>query len=210
MSSPLIELEAAAFGYENETVVSDVSLRVDAGELVLLTGVNGSGKTTVIRGILGMAKQRAGNVRWRLPRNRVGYVPQESAIGADIPATALDMVRIGAVGASATGGWSWGKTRGPAMAALRSVGLEEKAKTRFGKLSGGQKRRTLLAKALVREPLLLILDEPTANVDRDSEAAIAGLLHRLTAANVGVLATAHSGAWAAEARRVAIRNGRAA
>jgi zinc transport system ATP-binding protein len=196
----LLELESAAFGYETGFIVKNVTLRIGAGDFVILIGVNGSGKTTIIRGVLGFVRQTAGTVQRRLSADRIGYVPQESTIHPDIPATALDVVRIGR-----SASWTGGQEK--AMETLRTVGMEAMAKTRFGRLSGGQKRRVLLAKALVRDPLLLILDEPTANVDRDTEARIESLLYRLTAdSGVGVLAAGHSDTWAARARRVHIRN----
>ena len=200
MSDPLLELESAAFGYDAGFAVKNVTLRIEAGDFVLLTGVNGSGKTTIIRGVLGLVRQTAGTVRRWISADRIGYVPQESTFHPDIPATALDVVRIGH-------SLSWTGGREKAMDALRTVGMEAMAKASFRQLSGGQKRRVLLAKALVRDPLLLILDEPTVNVDRDTEVRIESLLYRLTAdSGVGVLAAGHSGTWATRARKVPIRN----
>jgi ABC-type Mn2+/Zn2+ transport system ATPase subunit len=197
----LLELESAAFGYGAGFTVKNVTLRIEAGDFVLLSGVNGSGKTTIIRGILGLVRKTAGSVRRRISADRIGYVPQESVIHPDIPATALDVVRIGR-------STSWTGGREKAMEALSTVGMQAMAKTRFGRLSGGQKRRVLLAKALVRDPLLLILDEPTANVDRDTAVRIESLLYQLTTdSGVGVLAAGHSDTWAARARRIPIGNG---
>ena len=199
MSRLLLELAAASFGYGPGFAVEDVSFRISGGDFLLLTGVNGSGKTTLIRGVLGLVRRTGGVVRRHIPADRIGYVPQESTIKPDIPATALDVVRIGLAA-------SWAGGRDKATAALRTVGMDHMAGIRFGRLSGGQKRRVLLAKALVADPLLLILDEPTANVDRDTEKKVESLLCRLTAeSGVGVLAASHAENWAAEARRIHLR-----
>jgi len=204
MSRLLLELAAASFGYGAGFAVENISFTISVGDFLLLTGVNGSGKTTLIRGVLGLIRRTGGELRRHLPTGRIGYVPQESTIYPDIPATALDVARIGLAA-------SWPGGREKAAAALRTVGMQEMANIRFGRLSGGQKRRVLLAKALVGDPLLLILDEPTANVDRDTEAKIEALLHRLTAEfGVGVLAASHAGTWDADARRVHLRGGRMA
>jgi ABC-type Mn2+/Zn2+ transport system ATPase subunit len=198
----LIELEGAAFGYDGGFQVRDVSLRIEPGDFVLLTGPNGSGKTTLIRGILGLVPGTLDRVRWGVPRDRLGYVPQESAIHPDAPATALDVVRLGRASA-------WGKAKSSAVEALGEVGLEAVARRRFGTLSGGEKRRVLLARALVAAPRLLILDEPVANVDAESERRIEARLRALTAeSGVGVLASSHSPGWVRDARRFRLRNGR--
>jgi len=202
MSRLLLELAAASFGYDAGFTVETVSFCISAGDFLLLTGVNGSGKTTIIRGLLGLVRRTGGVVRSHIPAGRIGYVPQESTIHPDIPATALDVVRIGLAA-------SWAGGRGKAAAALGTVGMEAMSGIRFGRLSGGQKRRVLLAKALVSDPLLLILDEPTANVDRDTEGKVASLLHRLTTeSGVGVIAASHADNWAADARRIHLRGGR--
>jgi len=204
MSCPLLELTAASFAYSAGDAVKNVSLRISAGDFLLLTGANGSGKTTIIRGILGLVHRTRGAVHRYIPAGRIGYVPQESTIHRDIPVTALDVARIGLAA-------SWARGRDKAVAALKTVGMEHMAGIRFGRLSGGQKRRVLLAKALVSDPLLLILDEPTANVDRDTEARVEALMHRLTAEfGVGVLAASHSETWATEARRIHLRDGKMA
>lgn len=202
MIGPLIELEGATFGYEGGFQVREVSLRIDPGDFVLLTGPNGSGKTTLIRGILGLVPGTLDRVRWGVPRDRLGYVPQESAIHPDAPATALDVVRLGRASA-------WGGAKPAAMEALGDVGLGAIAHRRFGTLSGGEKRRVLLARALVAAPRLLILDEPVANVDAESERRIEARLRALTAeSGVGVLASSHSPGWVRDARRFRLRNGR--
>ncbi|MFP4032035.1 MAG: metal ABC transporter ATP-binding protein [Thermodesulfobacteriota bacterium] len=199
---PLIELRNAAFGHDGGFQVRDVTLRIDPGDFVLLTGPNGSGKTTLIRGILGLLPGTAERVRWGIPRDRVGYVPQESAIHPDAPASALDVMRLGRASA-------WGVAKAAAAEALREVGLKAVARRRFGTLSGGEKRRVLLARALFAAPRLLILDEPVANVDAESKRRIETRLRALTAeSGVGVLASSHSPGWVRDARRFRLRDGR--
>jgi ABC-type Mn2+/Zn2+ transport system ATPase subunit len=205
MSVPLLDLTDVALGYpENGEVVpllQGVSLSVAQGEFVVLEGANGSGKTTLLKGILGMLPPLRGTIRWHVERTRIGYIPQEATLDPDIPATALDVVMTAAFNV-------WPRNKANALAMLAQVGLADKAQVPFGKLSGGQKRRTLLARALAGEPAILVLDEPTVNVDRETEQAMETLLAGLCRnGHVGVLAVTHAAHWARQARRLRLEQG---
>jgi ABC-type Mn2+/Zn2+ transport system ATPase subunit len=202
----LVETSNASFGYGTgknaHVIVSDISLTVSLGEFILLVGANGCGKSTIIRGLFGLVHSYNGNVTWHIPTSEIGYIPQESNIDHDIPATALDVV-------CTSKPFSWTKTRKDGLEILDLVGMRSFASNRFGSLSGGQKRRTLLAKALFGKPRLLILDEPTVNTDIETEKNIETLLMDLSSKKeVGILATTHSATWAQSAKRYLVDGGK--
>ena len=201
----LVEILNASFGYGSGknfiSIVSNISLSVSMGEFILLVGANGSGKSTIIRGIFDLVDSPEGTVVWHIPQHEIGYIPQEPNIDHDIPATALDVVCT-----SKASQWS---TRKQGQEVLEIVGMQEYEKKRFGTLSGGQKRWVLLARALFGNPKLLVLDEPTVNTDSDTVKKIETILTDLCAKNkVGILATTHSENWASSAKRYHIEGGR--
>ncbi len=206
MSGLLVEVNNAVLGYREggamKSVLNGISLSISLGDFIVLEGVNGSGKTTLIRSLLGLLPVISGSIDWKIDRSLIGYVPQEATMDPDIPATAIDIVKTASP-------LNWLRSDANGMEMLERVGLKEKAKTLFGSLSGGQKRRALLAKALAGAPSILILDEPTVNVDTSTENAMESLLHELcNKGTVGVLAVTHALSWAKQARRYRIISGR--
>ncbi|PIE75579.1 ABC transporter [bacterium DOLJORAL78_65_58] len=174
-----------------------VSFDVDRGDIVMLAGDNGSGKTTILRGILDLNDRRGGQVIWGVPREKVGYVPQESVIDGSVPARALDVVRTGQP-------LDWGASRERALEALDQVGLRARADVLFGSLSGGQRQRVLVARALVGGPCLLVLDEPTVNVDAETADQIGSLLENLRSGGLGMVITSHVKDWVRTSRVVRV------
>ena len=201
----LVEINQASFGYGSGknfiTIVSNVTLSVSTGEFILLVGANGSGKSTIIRGIFDLVSCSEGSTQRHIPKHEIGYIPQEPNIDHDIPATALDVVCTSKPS-------HWSSTRKQGYETLEIVGMQEFAKNRFGTLSGGQKRRVLLARALFGNPKLLVLDEPTINTDCETVKKIETILTDLCAKNrVGILATTHSESWASSAKRYHVDGG---
>lgn len=181
------------------TVVRDVDLRVRAGEAVAIMGANGSGKSTLVRALVGVLPVSSGTVRLfgvdlgtdrpRVPWHQVGYVPQRVSAAAGVPATALEVVMSGLLHGR--------RLRPPrdaaarALRALAQVDLADRARGDVRTLSGGQQQRVLIARALVREPRLLVLDEPVAGVDQPSQHAFARTLTDLVGADLTVLVVLH-------------------
>ncbi len=201
----LVEISKASFGYGTGknfiTIASNISLSVSTGQFILLIGPNGCGKSTIIRGLFNLVPCSEGTVTWHITQNEIGYIPQESNIDHDIPATALDVVCTSLP-------FQWTAKRKHGMEMLAKVGMQDYSKNRFGTLSGGQKRRVLLARALFGNPRLLVLDEPTVNTDAETEKNIEKIITELCSkGEVGILATTHTEHWASSATRLHVEGG---
>lgn len=191
------EAESVVFRYESGVVLDHVSLAVGNSDFLLLLGQNGSGKSTLMRVMLGLLEPQAGTVRlFGLPprsreaRDRLGYVPQRAVISSRVPATVTEVVLGGGTHGSPFGLFTR-KDKANALEALDRVGLADLAKRRIGELSGGQQQRVLVARALVAQPSLLVLDEPTAGVDKESQMRFASVLATLHKTGVAVVIVAH-------------------
>lgn len=179
-----LHVEDLTVAYRNAPVLWDIDLDVPPGVMCAVVGPNGAGKSTLLKAALGLVQPTAGHVRffglrYAKARSRVGYVPQRSTVDWDFPATALDVVEMGLYGRL---GWfrrPGRAARAQALAALASVEMADFAGRPIADLSGGQQQRVFIARALVQDPDLYILDEPMAGVDAVTEAAIVALLKRL-------------------------------
>jgi zinc transport system ATP-binding protein len=182
-----VDLENVSFAYRpGQPVLTDVSLAVEEGEFVAIAGPNGGGKTTLIRLALGLARPNSGAVRLfgeaahRFSgRATLGYVAQRAQIGGHGPVTVREVVGAGRLAQGGLLGPLRARDRAIVDGAIEDVGLADHAQTPLSELSGGQQQRAFIAKAFAGEPSLLVLDEPTAGVDAESQEALAGLLDRL-------------------------------
>jgi len=177
-------------------IVRGVDLAVGEGEVVALLGANGSGKSTLVRSLVGVVPLTAGSVRLLgtplgagTPWGEIGYVPQRVNATSGVPATACEVVLSGTLYGRRLRPPRDGRER--ACAALAAVGLGKEADTAVRTLSGGQQQRVLIARALVRRPRLLLLDEPVAGVDVPSQQSFAATLADLAAAGTTVLVVLH-------------------
>jgi zinc transport system ATP-binding protein len=183
---PCVELEAVDLRHGDVSVLEDVNLTIAPGDFLGLIGPNGSGKTTLLRIVLGLLTPTRGSVRLfgKPPSSfrewgRVGYVPQRTTMDPALPITVTEVVGTG-LGASL--GWFRPLSRaGRARVreVLQQVGMDRHAATRVGALSTGQQQRVLIARALVSEPELLVLDEPTGGIDPDAQQGLYALLRHL-------------------------------
>lgn len=165
-----IDLADVGFRFDDRQALEHVSLRVARGEFIAVIGPNGGGKSTLLKIILGVLKPQSGSVRVlgeeagaRL--DRIGYVPQHSNLQPGFPATVLDVVLMGVDFRGRYGFRVSREERDRAERAMHATGVLELARRRIDSLSGGQRQRVLVARALINDPELLILDEPTANID---------------------------------------------
>ena len=181
-------------------ILHQVSLTVERGESVALLGANGCGKSTLIKACLGLYPLAGGDVRLfgaslskrrQVPWMQVGYVPQRVSATAGVPATALEVVRSGLLGPGRPFA-SWGSgAKAQALEALAQVGLAKRANDHVQVFSGGQAQRVMIARALVRRPQLLFLDEPLAGVDRASRQGLADCLAQLREQGITLVTVLH-------------------
>jgi ABC-type Mn2+/Zn2+ transport system ATPase subunit len=202
-------LEGVAIGYGGRALLSGISFSIGEGDTLALVGPNGAGKTTLVATMLGTLRPVAGSVI-RRPGLTVGFVPQRGRHDPVFALSARDVVAMGAMGAQADRRLPRLRParREEAERALSELGVAELAGEAFRDLSGGQQQRVLIARALVREPALLVLDEPTAGMDVPSERDLLDLVTGLAGTRrAAVLLVTHQLALAAErAARLGIVN----
>jgi zinc transport system ATP-binding protein len=166
MNTPLIEARGLGYSDGPRRILHDIDLAISPGEIVTIVGPNGAGKTTLLRALIGALRPGRGEV-WRKPGLRIGYTPQKLAIDRTMPLTVDRFLRLGGGG------------RGARAAALESVGIANLGPAQITDLSGGELQRAALARALLRQPDLLVLDEPTQGLDQLGEAAFYRLIERV-------------------------------
>ncbi|MGF6873529.1 metal ABC transporter ATP-binding protein [Paraburkholderia sp. MM5477-R1] len=190
----VLVVDGVCVSFSGRPVLDGVSFGVRAGEFYGLIGSNGSGKTTLLRTILGFQTTVAGSIRISGAGKKalVGYVPQKILLDPYLPLRARDVVSLGLDGHRLGLPLFSGRQRHTVDRVLKAVEAEGFADQRVGELSGGQQQRVLIAHALVRDPQLLLLDEPLANLDMRSAAGIVALLRRLCVEHrIAVLLSAH-------------------
>ena len=182
--------------YGANPVLWDIDLDIPPGVMCAIVGPNGAGKSTLIKAALGLVRPVAGHVRFLgrpigQMRGQIGYVPQRHSVDWDFPTTARDVVEMGLYRDL---GWLRrpGKAEhARALAALAEVGMQDYADRQISQLSGGQQQRVFIARALVQDAPILILDEPMAGVDASTEAIIIALLKKLRDAGRTVIVVHH-------------------
>ncbi|CAM2806756.1 metal ABC transporter ATP-binding protein [Actinomyces slackii] len=194
----MLEVRGLSVRYGPLLALDDASLEVLPGRICGLVGANGSGKSTLFNAVMGLVAPEAGTIiidgtPGAIARRRgvVGYVPQEDAVDRDFPISVGEVVTTGRYG-------HMGPLRRPSRAdrqaveaAMERTGIDGLSRRQIGELSGGQRKRVFVARAIAQGARLLLLDEPFAGVDRVSEAAIVGLLRELAAEGCAVLVSTH-------------------
>jgi zinc transport system ATP-binding protein len=218
-SDPVVTVQDVSVELGGRPVLRGIDLTIRAGEVVTLLGANGSGKSTLVRAMLGLVPTARGEVRlFGTPRGRfhdwrrVGFVPQRATAGAGVPATVTEVVTAGRLSRRRPFLPLRRSDREAVRAAIEAVGLTDKAGDSVATLSGGQQQRALIARALAGEPDLLVLDEPTAGVDLQSQQAFADALGGLVDRGATVVLVAHELGPMADLvdRAVVMRDGRVA
>jgi zinc transport system ATP-binding protein len=175
----VVEIDRLSYSYSGSLVLDNISFTVNEGDLLGMIGPNGAGKTTLFSCMLGLLTGYAGTIRIfgqdirkdaKVLRS-IGYMPQRKTIDRNFPATVEEIVSLGITAGRVT--------TDKIVSALDTVGLLDQKERRVGELSGGQQQRVLIAKAIVNDPKLLILDEPATGIDLETQNRFYGLLKKL-------------------------------
>ncbi len=183
-----IRIANLGFAYEKQPVLEDVNLEYDKKDFLALIGPNGGGKSTLLKLILGLLKPDRGSVRVAKGTS-LAYVPQNTNINRDFPIRVIDTVLMGRLSQKRFGFFRK-EDFAKARKALNAVGLEDFENRSLAKLSGGQRQRVFIARALCSDADILLLDEPTASLDSESQIQIYELLKKLNK-SVGVIIVSH-------------------
>jgi len=193
--SPL-SIHDMTVAYDRRPVLWDVDLDLPEGQLIGIIGPNGAGKSTMIKAVQNLVPRVSGFVHiygkpYEDQRNLVGYVPQRESVDWDFPVSALDVVLMGRYRKIGWFRWITKEHKYAAMEALEKVGMHDFAHRQISQLSGGQQQRVFLARALVQDAKLYLMDEPLAGVDMATEQAIFTLLKELREQKKTVLVVHH-------------------
>ncbi|HKL01400.1 MAG TPA: ABC transporter ATP-binding protein [Desulfotignum sp.] len=177
-----ISLNNVTFAYKKQPILENATLTIPHREFASIVGPNGGGKSTLLKLLLGLLQPDKGEIQVfgtapEKARQRMGYMPQYAHLDMTFPATVLDVVLMGRLKKSTF--WFSKKDRKQALSAIETVDMAAFAHTGFNELSGGQKQRVLIARALSGRPDILLLDEPTANVDHETEENLFSILQDL-------------------------------
>ena len=191
-----LEVEDLTVAYADKPVLWDIDLQVPQGVKMAIIGPNGAGKSTLVKAAMGLVKPVAGEVRILgssrdRTEGRIAYVPQRATLSWDFPTDVIDVVTMGTYGRV---GWfrrCGVKEKKQATAALEQVGMTEFERRPIAELSGGQQQRVLLARALVQDAPIYILDEPFQGVDAPTERAIIEVLDGLADAGKTIIVVHH-------------------
>ena len=193
---PAIQIDDLTVAYDYKPVLWDIDLTIPEGVLMAVVGPNGAGKSTLIKSILGIIKPIAGTVRvfgepYEKQVSKVAYVPQKGSVDWDFPTVALDVVMMGTYGSL-----GWIKRPGKrekkmALEALEKVGMLAFRDRQISQLSGGQQQRIFLARALVQNAMVYLMDEPFQGVDATTERAIIDILKELRQAGKTLVVVHH-------------------
>lgn len=180
----IVSFENVSFAYQEVPVLKEVSFKINEGEFVGIIGPNGGGKTTLLKLIMGFLKPSSGKIKVfdsspKFGQSGVAYVPQGLRFDRQFPISVIELVLSGRLSRLPWYGVYSREDQQAAEKVLETVGLDAMKNLPFGTLSGGQAQRALIARALVSEPRLLLLDEPTASVDSQAEGVIYEILQSL-------------------------------
>ena len=192
-----ISVKNLSVSYGNTDAINDININITTGEFLGITGPNGGGKTTLLSAVLGLLKPDSGNISIldtdiQKGRNSIGYVPQTAAIDRNFPLSVKEAVLTAFLKSGLHPFKKFNKEENErALSVLESVGIAEKADNLLSELSGGEFQRVLIARALVNNPKILLLDEPTSNIDKDSRKSIYRLLKSLNKQGITVVMVTH-------------------
>ncbi|CAE6955631.1 ATPases associated with a variety of cellular activities [Vibrio sp. B1FIG11] len=196
MPGPSISLDGVSLKYGDNLILQGIQTQFEAGQCHVIMGPNGGGKTSLLRSVLGLTPFTGDiSVHWPDPKQtqqagQIGYVPQKAMFEASLPLTVMDFVLLNQTRVPLF--WRRkSKQTQKALAQLERVGMAARSDRRMGQLSGGEQQRVLFAQALLDDPSLLVLDEPTTGMDEQGVRYLEGLIHEVVAEGKTVLAVHH-------------------
>ena len=176
----LIDIKNLSLGYDGNIVLKNVNLKIEENDFICVVGPNGSGKSTLIKGILGLIKPISGTITFNnLKQNFIGYMPQETKVDSNFPASVLEIVLSGTLNKKRMSLFYTKGDKKLAIKNLKILGIENLKNKHFSELSGGQRQKVLLARSLCATSKLLILDEPSNNLDSKSKKNLYDILTNL-------------------------------
>ncbi|MGO2113081.1 MAG: metal ABC transporter ATP-binding protein [Pseudoclavibacter sp.] len=195
--APLVAFDDASFAYDRRTpALEHVTARIRPGEAHALIGPNGAGKSTLLKAVLGLVPTISGGIDVlgmdpHRAAQRIGYMPQTDELDPEFPVTLRQVVMMGRFRSIGPFRFPRRADREAVGAAIERLGLTEHANVHFGSLSGGQQQRGVLARALVSNPSLVLLDEPFNGLDRHNRAVVLDLMRELRESGVGLIVSTH-------------------
>lgn len=186
----IIELKNLYFSYDKQNILENINLDILKDDFLAIIGPNGGGKSTLLKLILNLLKSKKGEIINHLDNNQIGYVPQNTNLNIDFPITALEVVLMGHTPKKKK---LFGYSKEDiecAMHSLRQVSMENFANSKIGDLSGGQRQRVFIARALCSNPMLMLLDEPTASIDVKGQKEVYELLKELNK-SISIVVVSH-------------------
>ena len=164
----LLEVNNLSLGYEKQAVINDISFNVDDHDFIIVLGSNGVGKSTLVKGLLGLIKPISGKIKFNT--ENVGYMPQETRVDPNFPASVMEVVLSGFIHKMGARPFYNKEDKKKALEVLEILKIKDLKKKIFSELSGGQRQKVLLARSLCATDKLLILDEPSNNLDQKSKS----------------------------------------
>jgi zinc transport system ATP-binding protein len=179
---PLVSVQSISYSYNSESVLENISFDIEEGDFLGIIGPNGAGKTTLFHCMLGLLNSYSGRItilnqdikKYKKIFSKIGYIPQKKSIDQKFPLTVEELVSLSLYKST---------SKNLVLEILKQVGLEKMKNKTIGQLSGGQQQRVLIAKALVNNPIILMLDEPTNELDPQSQNDFYSLLKELNEKN---------------------------
>jgi len=180
----IIDIKNLTFSYEKDIILEDINLHIKKKEFLAIIGPNGGGKSTLLKLMLGIEKTTAGTIKIfgeRPSKNltSIGYVPQNTNVNTNFPIKVIEVVMMGHVGQKRPMIGYKKEEITCAMNSLKQVSMEKYAHKKIGSLSGGQRQRVMIARSLCSHPQILLLDEPTSNIDATGQKEVYKLLKEL-------------------------------
>lgn len=189
----LIRLEDAVISYEGSVAVSGASFAVEKGDYLVILGENGSGKSSIMKAMLGLVRLKSGKIEYGegLRQNMIGYLPQISRIQRDFPASVEEVVISGMVSRMTNPFFMGRAQKERARDQMELMGVYEYRKKSYRALSGGQQQRVLLARAMCATDSILLLDEPVTGLDPQTTGEMYSIIHMLNRRGVAIVTVSH-------------------